>query len=238
MNLEENKNKHEGTENKPESVNKEQSFEDEKKLFESEIGNDFSELSASTEDMDKIERSVKLTNPEEVEAIKKELNLDGALADIDEQAEKLKNETENALEWIRLDNHVFDEDSFYRIVNENGFQDYQENKILRSSRTGTEPEMAGRFNIGNRPTAFPSFDKGAPDLSYAKKGEDNYIFESKIPMYKRGDKHPITNGIIKGRHWAYRPIDLETGKTILEIKPDMINNIYKIDKEGDLFLKK
>jgi hypothetical protein len=57
-------------------------------------------------------------------------------------------------------------------------------------------------------------------------------------MYKRGDKHPLTDGTIKGRHWAYRPIDLETGKTILQMKPEMINNIYKIDKDGELFIKK
>lgn len=148
--------------------------------------------------------------------------------------------SENAIEnttWHLLENHVFDKDSFYRIVNEEGYQDYVNNKLLRSSPEGTPSHMVGRFDIGHRPTSFPSFDKGAPDISYAKEGEDNYIFESKIPMYRRGDKNPAHGGTIKGRHWAYRPIDQKTGNIITEMTPDTIKNIFKLDKNGNLFIK-
>lgn len=148
-----------------------------------------------------------------------------------------ENKVENN-EWTLLVNHVFDEDSYYRIVSSDGYQDFLKNNILRSSPEGTPSKMAGRFDIGHRPTSFPSFDKGTPDLSYAVEGQDNYIFESKIPMYRRGDKNPLHERPIKGRHWAYRPIDLATGLVITNMTPDMIQNIFKLDKQGNLYLKK
>ena len=143
------------------------------------------------------------------------MNLDKKNPKIEKGIEIKKN-IEEKEQWVLLENYVFDEHSFYRIVNEEAYLDYQQNKVLRSSPEGTPSHIVGRFDIGHRPTSFPSFSKGVPDFSYAKDGEDNYIFESNIPMYKRGDKNPVHDGIIKGRHWAYRPIDQETGNVIKE----------------------
>ncbi len=153
------------------------------------------------------------------------------------KVEKTKNSNENLFQWQKLENYVFNEENFYRIVDERGYNDFLETGIVRSSPTGTDSNIHGRFDLGHRPTGFPSFSKGSPDFSYCKSGEDNYIFESAIPMFRRGDKHPIHGGSIKGRHWAYRPINPETGEVIKEITKDMIINIYKIDKESNLYLR-
>lgn len=139
--------------------------------------------------------------------------------------------------WIKLENHTFNEDSFYRIVDEKGFKDFKETGVVRSSPTGTDSVMQGRFDVGSRPTPFPSFAKGTPDLSYSRANSDNYIFESGIPMYGRGDQNPATQLPIKGRHWAYRPIDPTTGHVVTEMTLDMIKNVYKLDKDGSLYVK-
>lgn len=177
----------------------------------------------------------------EEELVKREEVQDEKVEEVKEMLEeKSEGVVENSLEeekWLPLKDYSFDENSFYRIINEEGYRDYKTNNILRSSPDGTPSHMVGRFDIGHRPTSFPSFDKGAPDISYAKEGEDNYIFESKIAMYKRGDKNPTHGGTIKGRHWAYRPIDQETGNVIKEMNSDMIKNIFKLDKNGNLYIK-
>jgi hypothetical protein len=147
---------------------------------------------------------------------------------------------ENALEsheeWIPLEHHQFDENNYYRIVSQRGYDDFNESGIIRSSPTGTESYIHGRFDLGGRTTSFPSFSKGAPDLSYAKEGENNYIFESDAPMYRRGDTNPVTGGVIGGRHWAYRPIHPETGR-VFDLTKEHIKDIYKVDPDGGLYLK-
>jgi hypothetical protein len=140
-------------------------------------------------------------------------------------------------DWLKLEGHVFDENGFYRVVDEKGFKDFIDTGVVRSSPTGTDENIYGGFNIGNRPTSFPSFSKGSPDLSYVRENSDNYIFESGIPMYKKGDQNPVTQSEVKGRHWAYRPIDQSTGVVITEMTSDMIKNIYKLDKDKNLYLK-
>ncbi len=163
------------------------------------------------------------------------MNLEGNLAN--EQEDTEQNNLEKETGWTKLENYTFDEDNFYRIVDEKGFEDFLETGLVRSSPTGDEPIISEDINIGGRPTAFPSFSKGAPDLSYTKKGSDNYIFESEIPMYKRGDIHPTIGFPIRGRHWAYRAIDQETGQVLNEMPANMIKNIYKIDTQGSLYIK-
>lgn len=176
----------------------------------------------------------------EEELVQREEVQDEKVGEVKEVLEDENEKVENSLEeekWLLLKDYSFDENSFYRIVNEEGYRDYMTNNILRSSPDGTPSHMVGRFDIGHRPTSFPSFDKGKPNISYAKEGEDNYIFESEIAMYKKGDKNPIHGGTIKGRHWAYRPIDQETGNVIKEMNSDMIKNIFKLDKNGNLYMK-
>lgn len=145
---------------------------------------------------------------------------------------------EKEIGWKELENHQFDESHFYRIVSEAGYQDFLNTGVLRSSPEGTDSHITeSGFDIGHRTTAFPSFSKGAPDLRYTKDGVNNYIFETDAELYKRGDKNPANGNPIKGRHWAYRAIDKETGRIITEIKPDMIAHIYKLDTQGTLFIR-
>ncbi len=139
--------------------------------------------------------------------------------------------------WKSLErDHAFDPEGFYRIVNQDGYDDFVESGIVRSKVQDTEGKGVLEL-ISRRPTSFPSFAKGLPDLSYAKEGEDNYIFESNLPMYSRGDQNPATGKAIASAHWAYRPIDPVTGEVMLNLQAKDVKKIYKIDKDGGLFLK-
>ncbi|MES2985965.1 MAG: hypothetical protein V4686_02455 [Patescibacteria group bacterium] len=140
-------------------------------------------------------------------------------------------------EWKLLENHEFNKNNFYRIVNEQGYKDYIEAGTLRSSPTGTESNMVGQINLGNRPTSFPSFDKGTPNLTYIKEGEENYIFETDVQLFARGDINPVTNQPIKGRHWAYRMIDPETGENLDTVDSSHIKNIYRVDTQKNLYVR-
>ena len=158
-------------------------------------------------------------------------------------------ETENKAEkpeaWVRLESHEFNPNNFYRIVGEDGYKDFIEKGYLRSSPTGTEPKMVGSIDVGSRPTSFPSFSMGAPDKNYFKKDAASYIFETDVKLFSPGDMNPVTGKVIGkgdrdggGRHWGYRAIDGKTGEVIKEMSADMIINIYKVDKDGNLYLKK
>lgn len=105
--------------------------------------------------------------------------------------------------------------------------------------------MVGKLNIGNRPTSFPSFSKGAPDKSYFKNDGDSYIFETDTVLFGRGEKNPVTGTEVGigpedggSRHWAYRLIDAQTGKVVTKMPAELIKDIYKVDKDGNLYLKK
>ena len=148
------------------------------------------------------------------------------------------NRQENEPVWIKLENHVFDENNFYRVVNEKGYQDFLEHNALRSSPDGTESMIVDNIEVGHRPTSFPSFDKGAPDKSYFDPESASYIFESAVPMYRRGESNPATGAEIRGRHWAYRALDPQTGETLKEIPRDKIINIYKREKDETLYVLK
>lgn len=148
-------------------------------------------------------------------------------------------------EWSKLENFEFNPSNYYRIVGENGYKDFLEKGFLRSSPTGTEAHMIGNLNIGGRPTSFPSFSKGVPDSNYLKKGADSYIFETDAELLARGEINPVTGKEIGkstgdggGRHWAYRAIDEKTGQAVKEMPASMIKSVYRVDKDGNLYLKK
>ncbi len=150
------------------------------------------------------------------------------------QFEGSKNPAEKAHQWTELDNHTFNPDNFYRIINEKGYNDLLESKTVRSSPSGTDPKMIGGINIGNRSTNFPSFSKGAPDESYIRKGSTNYILESDHPMHAKGEQSPVTGKRIVSKHWAYRPINPTTGHTETSLPQEAIKHIYKVGKDGSL----
>ena len=219
-------------------IEDQESTENELTNFKNEAVEYISEFKNKDNEIQQIEESVSLSNPELTDKVKQDLKITQTIANLNTQAELLKIETDQEIEWLKLDDHKFNEDNFYRVVDEKGYEDFKNTKVVRSSTTGTDSHMAGRIEIGHRPTPFPSFSKGKPDPSYMREGSNNYIFESDTPMFKVGEKNPVTNVKIKGSHYAHRPINQETGEVMLEMTPEMIKNIYRVNKEGELHLKK
>jgi hypothetical protein len=43
------------------------------------------------------------------------------------------------------------------------------------------------------------------------------VYETNVPTFKRGELNPVTGKQIKGRHYAHRPIDMETGAVITDL---------------------
>lgn len=224
-----------------------ESVEDMQNRISNEMTVQNEELHTEDEKIETANNSLGLS-VEEVQEEKNSMNLETEIAQINSEAEQLTSESKQEInttqekidEWVKLENHQFDQNNYYRIINEAGYKDFKETGILRSSPTGTDSMMSenGRFDLGHRPTSFPSFSKGEPAFSFLKEGEDNFIFETDMTLYKGGEKNPVTGNHIPKRHWAYRPIDEETGKIITEVKPDIIKHIYKVDKTGDMYLKK
>jgi len=142
-----------------------------------------------------------------------------------------------SIQWQKIDKPDFKQDSFYRIMNTEGLRQFMDTGSLGSFKMEDENIDQGKVNVNYRPVPFPSFAKGEPDLTYLKPEENNFIFESDYPMYRRGDTHPATGKEIRGRHWAYRPLDDE-GNAIETLPASSIKRIFLVDKEGDFYLKK
>ena len=110
----------------------------------------------------------------------------------------------------------------YRVAGFDNAEDFVQSGVLRS-KTPKMPEglsFAQKMLFG-RPTGFPSFQKGYADLRYLPE-EGGVVFETSLPTFKRGEINPVTGLRIKGRHYAHRVIDPETGKTMVEIPSENI----------------
>ena len=216
--LEDVKNTNEQNESVPVTPEKQESIESVEDM-QNRVSN---EMTIQNEELHTEDEKIETANSaiglsiEEVEQEKTAINLDTEIAQINSRAEQLTSESKQEInttqekidEWVKLENHQFDQNNYYRIINESGYQDFKETGLLRSSPTGTESKMSanGRFDLGHRTTSFPSFSKGEPDLTYLKEGETNFIFETDMPLYRSGEKNPVTGFTIPHRHWAYRPI--------------------------------
>jgi len=114
----------------------------------------------------------------------------------------------------------------YRIADEASYQDFMSSGYVRPK--SLTPEFQSKtFNnfteaMADRPTSFPSFAKGEPAWDYLPKEGKGYIYATEQPLVRRGDVNPITGQQVKGRHWAYRPIDENTGKVITELPADKV----------------
>jgi len=109
--------------------------------------------------------------------------------------------------------------AFYRIAGRDAFEDAMSSGVVRSITI--IPEGSDLFSImKSRPTSFPSYAKGAPNLTYLRNADD-VIFKNSGPMYKRGDILPNGN-VLTGRHWAYRPYDEVTEKVAKSIPVEEI----------------
>jgi hypothetical protein len=109
----------------------------------------------------------------------------------------------------------------YRVAGLDALEDFNNTGVLRSQRALPEnPTFLDKVKA--RPTSFPSFQKGYADLNYLP-DEGGVIFETGLPTFKRGEINPVTGLPIKGRHYAHRVIDPETGKIMTEIPGSNIN---------------
>lgn len=100
----------------------------------------------------------------------------------------------------------------FRVAGEDAYKDFIESGVLRSGLG--DPVSIGE-KIVYRTTPFPSFQKGYADLKrYSNPSMKNYVFKTNVPTFKRGEANPVTGNIIKGSHYAHRPINMETGEII------------------------
>ena len=111
-------------------------------------------------------------------------------------------------------------DKSYRVAGLDAFEDFKNTGVVRSS-DGSLPtfkfaDLKGNFHQIKRPTGFPSFQKGYADMRYAPE-EGAVVFETALPTYKRGQINPVTGRQIRGRHYAHRVLDPETGAAVTEI---------------------
>ena len=104
----------------------------------------------------------------------------------------------------------------YRVAGMDAARDFESTGVLRSNNTAPSVPITANFSLPPRPTSFPSFQKGYADMNYAPK-EGAVVFETGLPTYKRGDINPVTGDIIRGRHYAHRVINPETGKALAQI---------------------
>ena len=122
----------------------------------------------------------------------------------------------NAWKLNRNAEKLNDATKSYRVAGLDAFDDFKNTGILRSI-TSNAPEGASLSErMMSRPTGFPSFQKGYADMRYAPE-EGAVIFETGLPTFKRGEINPVTGNRIKGRHYAHRVINPETGATMTEI---------------------
>jgi hypothetical protein len=114
-------------------------------------------------------------------------------------------------------------DKSYRVAGMDAYDDFLENHIVRSVTPPPKPGMSFEERImSQRSTAFPSFQKGYADLNYLPESGKGVVFETSLPTYKRGQINPVTGKPIKGRHYAHRVIDPNTGHTMTSIPAEDI----------------
>jgi hypothetical protein len=119
----------------------------------------------------------------------------------------------------------------YRVAGLDALEDFQNTGVLRSVQQGVPEGASLTERAMSRPTGFPSFQKGYADMRYAPE-EGAVVFETGLPTFKRGEINPVTGFPIKGRHYAHRVIDPETGKVVTQIP---ISDIKVFDSKPHWF---
>lgn len=161
------------------------------------------------------------------------------LPEVGNIAKGVKNVASKAYKINPLAEKLNNANKSYRIAGKDSYADFLESGVVRSKRTlPSNPTMEER--MAARTTSFPSFQKGHADMRYMPK-EGGVVYETSVPTFRRGDLNPVTNTPIKGRHYAHRPVDMETGKVITELpakdvkvysdKPHWLKGYKEINKE-------
>jgi hypothetical protein len=109
----------------------------------------------------------------------------------------------------------------YRVAGLDAAEDFKNTGVLRSVQQGVPEGASLTERAMSRPTGFPSFQKGYADMAYADP-KGSVVFETELPTFKRGQINPVTGFPIKGRHYAHRVINPETGAIMTEIPAENI----------------
>ena len=121
--------------------------------------------------------------------------------------------------------------SAYRAVNEMAYKDLLDFGVVRGRAASSAlPSTTSGGSIAkllaDRPTAFPSFERGRMLPEYLPKTGKGYVYETEWPVVKRGEVNPVTGQTIRGRHFAARPINPITGEVLSEI-PSSAVKVYE-----------
>lgn len=140
--------------------------------------------------------------------------------------EKVKEAAKNLYKKNPLAEKLSDKEAYYRAVDKKAFEDYEKNKVVRASPVGRAGDgKVGKFDL-TRKTEFPSFQKGKVLEAYLPKEGEGFIFESKRPMVAGGEYNPVTKKYVASRHFAHRPYDPFTGKTVAEMDASEVRAFY------------
>jgi hypothetical protein len=119
----------------------------------------------------------------------------------------------------RTENNFANENESYRIiVGDDAFNDIVESGVVRTN-ADTKAKKEGGIDLGNRPTAYPSFSKGKASMSYAKENANHYIIvteDASIQPSKSG-RH--------GKGTTMFPTD-ENGNHLKELSGEKVK-VYK-----------
>jgi hypothetical protein len=118
-----------------------------------------------------------------------------------------------------------DPNKSFRVAGMDAYDDFVESGVVRSRTPMPMPGMSFAEKMKQRPTAFPSFQKGYADMHYLPE-EGGVVFETSLPTFRRGDINPVTGNPVKGRHYAHRVIDTETGNVLYSV-PGKDIKVYK-----------
>jgi hypothetical protein len=116
--------------------------------------------------------------------------------------------------YVKQD-YFSDPNKFYRVIRgDEAFKDIQKSGAVRSAAAAGvkyDPiDPSRNIDLGNRPTAWPSFAKGEVNSSYAKGDPKHYIIETKEKMV------PSSREIRTGRHGTgstyFPPLDTKKNR--------------------------
>lgn len=147
----------------------------------------------------------------------------GLLDDVGKQALKGVNKAGNKFlpNAYKLNPNAFkpNPDAFYRVVGNDAVEDALSSGLIRNKQSVNQ-NIPGTINIGDRPTAYPSFSKGKISTEYAKGLTEHGLIETNRPMN-------VSNLGRHGKGTTQFPVD-NTGNYIKEFPVEQ-SKIYKQD---------
>lgn len=122
------------------------------------------------------------------------------------------------IETRREEDFKNENESYRVIVGDEAFNDIVESGVVRTNAE-TKSKKEGGIDLGNRPTAYPSFSKGKASMDYAASNPNNYIIVTEDPSIQ-----PSTVGR-HGKGTTMFPTD-EKGNHLKELSGEKVK-VYK-----------